>query len=166
MHKPLITAVMAIATLSSSLAGAQPMQGPQGEQGYGQHGQQGQQGYGQRGPQGQQEYGQQGAGGCYPGEQTHDCRQRLSVQRRTHHNYVWQNGRYEDQNASGAAAAAGIIGFILGAAIAGSASDRDYYNAHRNDRDWQTRCRTIYHSFNRNTGTYIGQDGYRHYCTR
>ena len=33
MHKTLITAVMAIATLSSSFAGAQPMQGPPGQQG-------------------------------------------------------------------------------------------------------------------------------------
>ena len=155
MHKPLITAVIAIATLSSSLAGAQPMQGLQG---YGHHGQQGQQGYGQPGPQ--------GAGGCYPGEQPNDCHQRLSVQQRTHHNYVWRNGRYEDQNASGAAAAAGIIGFLMGMAIAGSSSDVDYYHAHRNDRGWQTRCRSAYRSFDGNTGTYIGQDGYRHYCTR
>lgn len=156
MHKALITAVMAVAALSSSLAGAQPMQWPQGQQpGYGQHGRQGQPGY-----------GQQYNGGCYPGEQPNDCRQRLNVQQRTHHNYVWRNGRYEDQNASGAAAAAGIIGFLMGMAIAGSSSDVDYYHAHRNDRGWQTRCRSAYRSFDRNTGTYIGQDGYRHYCTR
>ena len=30
---------------------------------------------------------------------------------------------------------------MLGAAIVGSNSDRDYYNHHRNDRGWRNRCR-------------------------
>ena len=163
MHKTLITAVMAVATLSSSFAGAQPMQGPPGLQGrQGPPGQQGRQG-----PPGQQgRQGPQAASGCYAGEPSGDCRQRLSVQRRTRNQYVWQNGRYEERDTTGRTVAAGIIGFILGAAIAGSTSDRDYYNAHRNDNGWRTRCRATYHSFNSSTGTYLGQDGYRHYCTR
>jgi hypothetical protein len=148
MHKTLITAVMAIATLSSSFATAQPMQGPPGH-------------HGGQGPQGRQM-----AGDCYVGESSHDCRERLSVQRRNRHEYVWQNGRYEERDPSGQTVAAGIIGFILGAAIAGSTSDRDYYHAHRNDNGWRTRCRSTYRSFDYNTGTYIGRDGYRHYCTR
>ena len=154
MRKALITASMAIATLSSSFAGAQPMQGPPGQQG--RHGPPGQQG----------RQGAQTARGCYPGEPARDCRQRLSVERRTRHQYVWQNGRYEERDTTGRTVAAGIIGFILGAAIAGSNSDRDYYNAHRNDNGWRTRCRATYHSFNSSTGTYVGRDGYRHYCTR
>jgi hypothetical protein len=160
MHKTLTTAVMAIAALSSSLAGAQPQHGPQG--GQDQHGGQNlqgqyQQGHGPQEPQ---------SNGCYPGEQSNDCSQRLHVQQRTHHNYVWQNGHYVDQDAHNAAAAAGIVGFFMGLAIAGSSSDRDYYEAHRNDRNWQHHCSTTYHSFDSNTGTYIGRDGYRHYCTR
>jgi hypothetical protein len=162
MHKSLITAAMAIATLSSSLADAQPQQGPQGRAG-GQF----QQGQFQQG-QHQRGYGPQGlqSNGCYQGERPNDCSQRLRAQQRTHHNYVWQNGRYIDQDAHSAAAAAGIIGFIMGLAVAGSSSDRDYYEAHRNDRNWRNRCRSTYQSFDYNTGTYIGRDGYRHYCTR
>jgi len=162
MHKTLITAVMAIATLSSSLAAAQPMRGPPGQQGrQGPPGQEGRQGPpGQHGREGPQN------AGCYPGEPSYDCRQRLSVQRRTNRQYVWRDGRYEARDSSGATVAAGIIGFILGAAIAGSTSDRDYYNTHRNDRGWRTRCSRAYGSFNSGTGTYLGRDGYRHYCTR
>jgi hypothetical protein len=126
-------------------------------------GTEGQPGYGQRGPQGR--VGPQ-TSGCYPGERSYDCQQRLSVQRRTHHNYVWQNGQYEDQSANGAAVAAGIFGFILNAAIVGSTSDRDYYNAHRGDPAWRTRCRGAYPSFDYNSGTYMGSDNNRHYCTR
>ena len=137
-----------------------------GQPGYGQPGY-GQPGYGQPGPQGWQDrLAPQNPGGCYPGEHPYDCQQRLGVQRRTHHNYVWRNGQYEDENAAGATVAAGIIGFILDAAIVGSSSDRDYYNAHRYDRGWRNRCRSAYSSFDYNTGTYRGQDGYRHYCTR
>ena len=162
MHKPLITADMALATLSSTLAGAQPQYGPPGQQGrHGPPGQQGPQGA-NPGPQGQPAP----QNGCYPGESRSDCRQRLTVQQRTHHQYVWNNGRYEDQNANGAAAALTIFGFILNAAIVGSTSDRDYYNYHRNDHAWQTRCRSSYRSFNSSNGTYLGRDGYRHYCTR
>jgi hypothetical protein len=132
-----------------------------GQQGYGQQGH-GQPGYGQPGQQGWQ--GGPAQDGCYPGE--YDCQQRLRTQQRTHHNYVWRNGQYEAQDAAGAQIAAGIIGFILDAAILGSNSDRDYYNAHRNDRGWRTRCRSAYSTFDFNTGTYRGRDGYRHYCTR
>ena len=123
-------------------------------------------GYGQPGF-GQPGYGQNGQpGGCYPGENPYDCQQRFGAQRRSHRNYVWRNGQYEEQNAAGATVAAGIIGFILDAAIVGSSSDRDYYYAHRDDHGWRNRCRSAYSSFDYHTGTYRGQDGYRHYCTR
>jgi len=97
---------------------------------------------------------------CYRGERSSDCRQRYRAEQSSHRHYVWRNGRYEDD--SGAA----ILGFALGAAIAGSRDDHDYYNSHRNDRDWQERCRTNYGNFDPRTGTYGGDDGYRHYCTR
>jgi len=128
MNKILITAVLAVAMLSSSGAGAQ------------------------------------NRGGCFAGERSADCSQRQRVEQRSNHHYVYRNGRYEDQ--SGAAVAGTILGFMLGAAIVGSNSDRDYYNAHRNDRGWRNRCRASYRGFDYRTGTYVGPDGYRHYCTR
>ena len=102
--------------------------------------------------------------GCYRGESGADCRARLQVEQRTHRRYVYRNGRYEDT--SGAAIAGAILGFVLGAAIAGSQQDRDYYYRHRNDRDWRSRCQSAYPNFDYRTGTYAGNDGYRHYCTR
>lgn len=143
MRKNLITTAVAIAALSTAACA----NGPYG--GYG--------GPGQRG-----DYAR---GGCYPGERRDDCSERLRYEQQNNRRYVWRNDHYESQDAAGAAVAGGIIGFILGAAIAGSNSDRDYYNAHRNDRDWQSRCRA-FPNFDPRTGTYVGQDGYRHYCTR
>lgn len=103
---------------------------------------------------------------CYPGERRDDCRERLRYERQTNQRYIYRDGRYEREDAAGAAIAGGIIGFILGAAIAGSENDRDYYNAHRNDRNWRSRCAAAHPGFDARTGTYIGPDGYRRYCTR
>ena len=102
--------------------------------------------------------------GCYRGERAADCRERLRVERRSHRRYVYRNGRYEPS--SGAAGASAIFGFVLGAAIAGSQQDHDYYYSHRNDRSWRSRCQSAYSNFDYRTGTYAGDDGYRHYCTR
>ena len=102
--------------------------------------------------------------GCYRGERAADCRQRLQVEQRNHRHYVYRNGRYEDN--SGAAVAGAIFGFVLGADIAGSQQDHDYYYSHRNDRNWRSRCQSAYPNFDYRTGTYNGDDGYRHYCTR
>jgi len=142
MNKQLITAVVAVALLASGAAGAQPTQRDRGHA----------DGLNSR--------------GCYNGERSSDCSERRRVEQQSHHRYVWRDGRYEDQDAGGAAIAGGILGFMLGAAIAGSSSDRDYYNAHRNDRDWRNRCSTAYPGFDYRNGTYLGPDGYRHYCTR
>ncbi len=114
---------------------------------------------------GMSSYGAQNRG-CYAGERRDDCSERLRYESQSHRRYVWRNDHYESDDAAGAAVAGGIIGFIMGAAIAGSNSDRDYYNAHRNDRDWRNRCSASYSGFDYRTGTYPGQDGYRHYCTR
>lgn len=100
--------------------------------------------------------------GCFRGERYADCRERLRVEQRSNRRHVYRNGRYEDD--SGAAVA--ILGFVLGAAVVGSQQDHDYYYSHRNDRDWQRRCQTSYSGFDRRTGAYPGDDGYRHYCTR
>ena len=106
------------------------------------------------------------ASGCFRGERTRDCRERLRVERRSNQRYIWRNGRYERRDSNNAAVAGAILGFILGAAIAGSDRDRDYYYTHRNDRRWRARCRAAHRGFDYRTGTYLGRDGYRHYCTR
>jgi len=74
------------------------------------------------------------------------------------------NGRRYRRNDDGAAIAAGVLGFALGAAIAGSANDRDYYRSRRSDRAWLASCSSRYRSFDPASGTYLGFDGYRHYC--
>ena len=142
MHKRLMTAALAAATLSTTACATGPYDG------------------------GREYSGGQYRGGCYAGERRDDCRERLRYERQTNHRYVWRDDHYESQDSTGAAIAGGIIGFILGAAIAGSNSDRDYYNTHRNDRDWRSRCHAAHPGFDERTGTYLGQDGYRHYCTR
>ncbi|MGZ3364105.1 MAG: BA14K family protein [Caulobacteraceae bacterium] len=159
ISRGLISAASAAVVLSSGLAAAQPFPGGR-DQGRGPPG-----GYQDRGPQGRgpQGRGPQG-GGCFPGEHGDDCRERMRAERRSNRHYVYRDGRYEDQ--TGAAIAGGILGFMLGAAIAGSSQDRDYYNTHRNDGGWRSRCSKAYRSFDAGTGTYMGADGYRHYCTR
>ncbi len=141
MKKHLVTAVVAVATLSTAACATGPYDGRH------------------------ESYGAQG-GGCYAGERRGDCSERLRYESQSHRRYVWRNDHYESDDAAGAAVAGGIIGFIMGAAIAGSNSDRDYYNAHRNDRDWRDRCNASHPGFDSSTGTYAGPDGYRHYCTR
>ncbi len=141
MKKQIISAVLAVATLSTAACASGPYEG-------------------------RRDYAGGRSGSCYAGERRDDCRERLSYEGRNGRHYVWRGDHYESEDAGGAAVAGGIIGFMLGAAIAGSNSDRDYYNTHRNDRDWQSRCRSSYQDFDSSNGTYVGSDGYRHYCTR
>jgi hypothetical protein len=103
-------------------------------------------------------------GGCYQGERSSNCRERTRAEHGSHHHYVWRNGRYEDDG--GGVVAGSILGFALGAAIAGSQNDRAYYDSHRRDRQWVDSCRSSYHGWDSGTGTYLGDDGSRHYCTR
>ena len=143
MRKTLTTILVAVVGLSSAACANGPY-------------------YGER-----SHYDTQYSGRCYAGERGDDCRERLRVEQQSRHRYVWRNDHYEEQDATtGAAIAGGIIGFALGAAIAGSNSDRDHYYSHRDDRDWQNRCRATFPDFDPRTGTYVGPDGYRHYCTR
>lgn len=73
--------------------------------------------------------------------------------RRGHHN--------SDDNAS---LVAGIIGFALGAAIVGSHQDAE--QARNADRSGINSCARRYRSYDRNSRTYLGYDGLRHYCVR
>lgn len=58
---------------------------------------------------------------------------------------------------------AGIVGFTLGAAILGS--QQQAQQARSRDRRWDRSCSRRFRSYDRNSGTYLGYDGYRHYCT-
>lgn len=104
---------------------------------------------------------------CYAGERIGDCRERLRWERRHGNRYEWRDGRYHgrnDNNDAGAAMAGAILGFALGAAIQGNQGDYDYYNNHRDDRGWRSRCQARYRSFDWRTGTYVTSSGYRRYC--
>lgn len=150
MRKRLISAALAATTLTAGAAGAQPLQLDRGLASAGEA----------------SVLAVQWRGGCYRGERPGDCRDRLRWERGGHHgHWVWRNGRYVNDD-PGAAIAGGILGFALGAAIAGADSDRDYYLSHRRDRGWRARCRAAYPGFDWNSGTYVGPDGYRHYCLR
>jgi hypothetical protein len=65
---------------------------------------------------------------------------------------------------NGNVVAAGVLGVVLGAAIADSANHRAYYQQHAQDNDYHGRCAARYHSYDRDSGTYLGRDGHRHYC--
>lgn len=62
------------------------------------------------------------------------------------------------------ALAAGFPGFVIGAAIAGSANDRTYATTRLSDQSWTANCTRKYRSFDARSGIYLGFDGYRHYC--
>jgi hypothetical protein len=109
------------------------------------------------------QYGYRTSRGCYPGERLFDCRERLRWERRHNRRLVWRDGRYYSDD--GSALAGAILGFALGAAVLGSQTDYSYYQRHRYDRRWRARCSDL-PGFDWRTGTYIGRDGYRHYCVR
>lgn len=73
-----------------------------------------------------------------------------------------RGGERRDNN--GNVVAAGVLGMVLGAAIADSNGHRDYYRQHMNDDRYHARCQARYHSYDRDSGTYLGRDGRRHYC--
>ena len=77
----------------------------------------------------------------------------------------------------GNALAAGIIGFGVGAIVASTLTPREVYVAPPPPRyapvaygpqpwspDWYSYCYSRYRSFNPNTGTFRGYDGYDHFC--
>jgi hypothetical protein len=72
--------------------------------------------------------------------------------------------RYRDRDNSGDALAAGIIGFALGAAILGSQNDASRAYGYRSDSAHVASCRARYRSYDAASNTFLGNDGYRHYC--
>ena len=73
--------------------------------------------------------------------------------------YNQRRGRRDDD---GASLIAGIIGFALGAAIVGSMEDAD--RARNGDRSYDGACARKYRSYDARSHTYLGFDGFRHYC--
>lgn len=90
-------------------------------------------------------------------------RDRSYVDRRHGRGYYDRNYGSTHRDDS-SALAAGFLGFVLGAAIAGSANDRTYATTRLGDQSWTANCTRRYRSFDARSGTYLGFDGYRHYC--
>jgi hypothetical protein len=74
--------------------------------------------------------------------------------------YQRRRGYHGGDNSSGLVA--GIIGFALGAAIVGSQQQAE--RAQTADERYDVTCARKYRSYDRNSRTYLGVDGLRHYC--
>lgn len=92
--------------------------------------------------------------------------------------YVQKNYYYRDNGAN--AVGAGLLGFGIGAIVGSALTPREVYVAPPPPRptyytpagygpppwtpDWYTYCYSRYRSFDPNSGTFIGYDGYEHFC--
>lgn len=85
--------------------------------------------------------------------------------------YYGRHHRHRDFDA-GSAAAAGIVGLAAGAIIGGAIANSNQQPVYdyrmdpnyRSRADWDAYCYSKYRSYDARTGTYLGYDGYRHYC--
>ena len=77
-----------------------------------------------------------------------------------YHRRYYDNRRYyRKRDNHGDAVAAGVLGFALGAAIVGASRSPNYgMSSH------QQYCASKYRSYDPRSDTYMGYDGYRHYC--
>lgn len=91
-----------------------------------------------------------------------------------------QNNYYGRRGGDGwNALGAGLVGLGVGAVIGSALTPREVYVAPPPPRpvyrragygpepwspDWYNYCYSRYRSFNPNTGTYLGYDGYEHFC--
>ena len=88
-----------------------------------------------------------------------------------------QNNYYYKRNDGISALGAGLLGFGVGAIVGSALTPREVYvappaPAYRRagygppawTPDWYTYCYSRYRSFNPDTGTFIGYDGYEHFC--
>lgn len=79
--------------------------------------------------------------------------------------WLRRHGRDDDNHDSAAGLIVGtILGFALGAAVVDSQERQDYATSRLNDPGWIAYCARRYRSFDPYTGTYLGNDGLRHYC--
>jgi hypothetical protein len=97
--------------------------------------------------------------------------------------YVQNNyygGGYRRHNDGFNAVGAGLLGFGIGAIVGSALTPREVYVAPPPPAptyytpaaygpppwtpDWYTYCYSRYRSFNPNSGTFIGYDGYEHFC--
>ena len=69
----------------------------------------------------------------------------------------------DDNNAAGLIFGV-ILGFALGAAVVDSQEQQNHATSRLNDPGWIAYCARRYRSFDPYTGTYLGNDGLRHYC--
>lgn len=76
--------------------------------------------------------------------------------------YVYRYPERRDDHSD--AIIAGVLGFVLGAAIAGSQQEQQAVRSRLEDPNWIAYCARKYRSFDPNSGTYLGYDGLRHYC--
>ncbi|WP_374571506.1 BA14K family protein [Phenylobacterium sp.] len=76
--------------------------------------------------------------------------------------YVYRRDHHYDDHSD--AVIAGILGFALGAAIAGTQEQKADVAGRLDDPDWIAYCARKYSSFDPRSGTYLGYDGLRHYC--
>jgi hypothetical protein len=77
-----------------------------------------------------------------------------------------RNRRARDYNnrSGNDATAAAIIGFALGAAILGTQADARTSYGYAQDRNHGRMCARKYRGYDMRSNTYLGRDGYRHYC--
>lgn len=73
-----------------------------------------------------------------------------------------RNQQRQRRGSDGSSLLSGIIGFALGAAIVGS--QQQVRHALTADDSWDRQCEAKYRSYDRNSRTYMGYDGNRHYC--
>ena len=89
-------------------------------------------------------------------------------QRRDNERHRWahnhQRRRAHHASDDTSSLVAGIIGFALGAAIVGS--HQDALKARKADRSLMDSCARRFRSYDRQSRTYLGYDGLRHYCVR
>jgi hypothetical protein len=74
----------------------------------------------------------------------------------------YQRRRGDHGGDDSSAIVAGIIGFALGAAIVGSQQQAE--RARTADESYDAACARKYRTYDRNSRTYMGVDGVRHYC--
>ena len=94
--------------------------------------------------------------------------------------YVQNNYYYRRGNDGVSALGAGLLGFGVGAIVGSALTPREVYVAPPPPPapvytragygppawtpDWYTYCYSRYRTFNPNTGTFVGYDGYEHFC--